>query len=58
MNCAPTAISPFAVARPHADVASWPMHLLAGHMSANQVGTTGDTESKRLTPGLLLGALT
>ena len=58
MNCAPTAISPFTFARPHADVAAWPMHLIAGYMSANQVGTTGDTESKRLTPGLLLGVLT
>lgn len=41
--------------------ASWPMNVAQGcngHMSVNHADTTGTTESKRLDPGHLLGALT
>ena len=57
----PISIPSAVFARPHADamgVASWSMCLNQGHVSANPVDTTGTTGSKRLDPGLLMGALT
>ena len=61
MITTPISTPSFASARPHAGdvgVASWPMYLSCGHVSVNQGGTIGTTESKRLSPGLLLGVLT
>jgi hypothetical protein len=61
MIMSPISIPSFDFARPHAvaaGVASWSMYLCSGHLSANQVDTTGTTGSKRLHPGLLMGALT
>ena len=61
MIMSPISIPSFDFARPHAvtaGVASWSMYLCSGHLSANQVDTTGATGSKRLHPGLLMGALT
>ena len=58
MIMSPISIPSFAFARPHAVAASWPMSLCSGHLFANQVDTTVTTGSKRLDPGLLMGALT
>lgn len=52
------------VARPRVESftdAAWPMHTVqgcTGHTSVNLGNTTGTTESKRLTPGDLIGVLT
>ena len=59
MIMSPISIPSFVLARPHAVAASWPMSRCSGHLFANQVDTTtGTTGSKRLDPGLLMGALT
>ncbi len=58
--CAPS----FVAARPRVGAlgaASWPMNVVQGsngYMSVNHGDTTGTTESKRLTPGHLMGVLT
>jgi hypothetical protein len=64
MSMSPTIAPLVAFARPRVGslgYASWPMNVAPGcngHMSVNHGDTTGTTESKRLTPGYLLGALT
>jgi hypothetical protein len=63
MNMSPTITPSVVFARPQVGplgAASWPMYVAPGcngHMSVNH-GDTTTTESKRLTPGHLLGALT
>ncbi len=64
MSMTPISAPSVAFARPHVGslgLASWPMNVVQGcngHMSVNHGDTTGTTESKRLTPGHLMGALT
>jgi hypothetical protein len=64
MSMSPTSAPSVAFARPRVGSlahASWPMNVVQGsngHMSVNHGDTTGTTESKRLTPGHLMGALT
>ena len=63
MSMSPTIAPSVAFARLHVGslgAASWPMNVAQGcngHMSVNH-GDTTTTESKRLTPGHLTGALT
>ncbi len=63
MIMSPTIAPSVALARPHVGsfgAASWPTNVAqgcSGYMSVNH-GDTTTTESKRLTPGHLMGALT
>jgi hypothetical protein len=64
MSISPISAPSIAFARHHVGslgYASWPMNVAqvcTGQMSVNLGDTTGTTESKRLTPGHLMGALT
>jgi hypothetical protein len=60
MSMSPISASSIVFAR-SLGYASWPMNVAQGcngHMSVNHGDTTGTTESKRLTPGHLMGVLT
>jgi hypothetical protein len=60
MSMSPISAPSIAFARHHVGslgYASWPAQV-CGQMSVNFGDTTGNTESKRLTPGHLMGALT
>jgi len=64
MSMSPISAPSVAFARPHVGSlgdASWSTNVVQGcngHMSVNHQDTTGTTESKRLNPGHLMGALT